>query len=382
MNLRIGIAVLVALVFSGPLVQAQEDPAVVSQLKQLGTGMWMWQLTSCGVPHAVVEKAKRHGIGHVYIKVHEGSRRLPYNTPECINETAQAFTDAGIKVFAWGFTYANHPEAEANLIIEALDNPNIVGYVYDVEGPVERLGKWDNVQEMLQTVRDHQQRCSTCRKKLLGFAPYAYPSRHSRVPYELFVTYTDFIEPQMYWADMGQPVGQHVWRLCEDWLRWEAKNNISRPIIPLGQSYGTVRRGEIREFLERTKGYHAVSFWSWQHATPSMWGEVGEAPGIRGDRVLSPGTPALIVAWMGILRTAWYWRVVSALLAIMLICLSTKERKEYSDGCSAGIIVIAAALWPLTLCLIAIVCLVRLISHIWNTHGRTWYRDQKKRRKK
>lgn len=335
------------------------------ELRQLGTGVWIWNLPTLGTPEELADKAAAAGIGHVYLKAHDGIKIFRH--APSVPDYAEAFHGRGIKVLIWGYNYARHPEQEAAIIIDFLHQPYVDGYVYDTERHLEHLQLWDRVERMLKLVQAHRDGCADCRTKLLGYAPFPIPSLHRRLPYRLFTQYSDFIEPQIYWAEMRRPVrGTVVWSYNE-WVAWERENGLSRPIIPLGQTYGVgswLRPGDIVRFGQDTRGYYAVSYYLWDKTTPEGWEELAQV--VRGrngewDRVGTSAQPLdeVTVSWVSRILTAlfrFYWQGVTILLLCTLIAVTySKWSTLWQRRWVAGIGAVLSLLWPYVLMAVGMV---------------------------
>jgi hypothetical protein len=282
---RVFMGMLVAMFM--PRMAAAAD-LTSDDIRSLGVGMWCYELKNkYGSAKEMAEKAQSVGLGSIRIKVHDGTK-IFRDAPKA-NDLAMEMHKRGVKVLTWGFNYARKPEIEADLIIKKLEEPWCDGYVFNPEKPLESLDTWDNVEILVSRVRVHRDTCPICHHKLLGFAPFAIPSLHSKLNYRAFVENTDFLEPQVYWGDMElSPQEAMVWTMRE-WQKWQKENGLQKPIVPLGQAFdphvdrvnNTLGDGEIRQFGKITHGYYAVSFWDWQQVTPKWWNEITEVCAYR-----------------------------------------------------------------------------------------------------
>ncbi len=281
---------------------------VEGRIRSMGLAMWYWQIPRCDCDcpknrrgqhrswnakgrgrHyvSVASNARRSGVKTAYVKVHDGTQ--PYASYD--DGQITAFRKAGLAVLVWGYNHVNTPHAEAELIISYLHRTDVAGYIANTEVHVK--GKAKSLETMMGRVRQHRDSCLSCRDKLIGYAPYAFPSYHRALSYEVLNRYSDFVAPQLYWATIYRhptyivrdpKIGRHksvsrvvkaVSKMYAEWSAWEAqqeRTGKSRaiPICPIGQTYGRVRPGEIQEFIRLTRGYYSISFWDAQHATPGM----------------------------------------------------------------------------------------------------------------
>ncbi|MEI6477969.1 MAG: hypothetical protein WCO52_03195 [bacterium] len=333
---------------------------VSDQLRQIGVGIWIGQPSKCGTPAEMVNQAKAAGIGHVYLKVHDGIQL--YVEADRVPEIARAMQSAGIKVFVWGFNHANHPHEEAHLICDWLSRDYVDGYVYNTETPMESKPKWGETEQLVSEVSDY--RTTKCPQKLLGFAPYAIPSKHRALPYQVLVGGTDFIEPQMYWRTMGRSVKETVNWTYREWKAWEHENGIKKPIVPLGQTYGLSEASEVLEFGKRTRGYNAVSYWTWQQTNDLVWKKIGMVSqgrsrewsdvGYTGQpSVTLTNVPNVVIrVWLNILSN--YLLGLSVILFIGMTAVAvegsaTPNRRRWW----AALAVLVGLSWPVLLALLA-----------------------------
>lgn len=216
-----------------------------------------------GTPKQIAATAKRLGFDAVFVKGLDGTQ--PFRSPEEIRELVRALHAAKVRSFVWGYLYANHPREEAQRIIELLHEPYVNGYVFDAEDDVEEQGKWENVALVLRLVKQHRDHCPACERKLLGADVHAFPSRHPNLPYRSLASSVDFISPMMYWGEMQRQVGNAVQHTFQEWAQWEKENQMSVPILPLGQCYcengADAKPGELLRFARLTRRYKGLSWW-------------------------------------------------------------------------------------------------------------------------
>ena len=96
-----------------------------------GKGMFIWQIAHCedGDVDAIVGRAKQAGLTHVLIKIADG--RAAYNGDPA--DLVLALLDAGIKPWAWQYTYAPHPADEAVFGARRFSELPFAGFVIDAE---------------------------------------------------------------------------------------------------------------------------------------------------------------------------------------------------------------------------------------------------------
>lgn len=285
-------------------------PLAKPAIKLLGVGTWLWQPSrvacNCKLRHArilrpkdraahyasIAETTARYGFDTVYVKMADGTKPFPLYDDTII----EAYRRRGVQVAVWSYNYCNSPRVEAALIHSYLHKPGVIAYVANTEVHVKNKSR--KLEAMMQHLTWLRDSCASCRHKLIGYAPYAFPYFHRTLDYAVLNRYSDFVAPQVYPATMKRRTKVQVkkgrkvkyitrtkWAvdtMFDQWSRFEKAEELAGrsraiPICPLGQSYGRVQPGEISDFVRRTKGYHAISFWDLQHAKPWMLEEIRQA---------------------------------------------------------------------------------------------------------
>ena len=333
------------------------------KIRQLGVGVWCYELKKkMGTATQMADKAVAYGINSVRLKVHDGTRIFRYEP--AAPAVAKAMHVKGIVVLAWGYTYATRPEREAKIIERYLDSPDYDGYVFDTEIHVERKHSWTKLETLMNLVRTHRDNCPKCKNKLLGFAPFALPSKHPHLNYPAMVKGCDFIEPQVYSATMRNKPSTAILRMYNDWVEWQDDNGLSKPIVPLGQGYDPrldhvkypFKAADILTFGKGTRGWEAVSFWSWQELDKSKdrWEAVRQiAEGRNGGWVSVGNTPhpqrpetAERSIWSALIA----WLIVFPISAYILVCAVIMFFSDWNaTGYDPLKETIRAARWPITL---------------------------------
>ncbi len=100
----------------------------------------------------------------------------------------------------------------------------------------------------------------------IGLAAQAEVSQHPAFPYSVFLGPGAFnvVLPLMYWRDFGTSVaGVYAATIGANWI-------YARPILPVGQLYGSPTTAEVLEFraLARAYGTPGVSFFDLAEAQP------------------------------------------------------------------------------------------------------------------
>jgi Putative peptidoglycan binding domain len=232
-------------------------------------GMWIWYVSHSegGSVPAIVSRAKRFGIGTVYVKEGDGGTVWgQFNRP-----LVQALHDAGIDVCAWQFVYGDNPVAEARVGATAVSR-GADCLVIDAESDYE--GKYASAQRYLGALR-----ARIGESFPLSLAGFPYADYHPAFPYSVFfgpggATYN---QPQMYWKAIGtsvRTVYEHTYLFNRLW---------GHPIYPVGQTYEAPGNGPLRLFRRFAASYDGrpPSWWDWQETTGSEWGALGARSATR-----------------------------------------------------------------------------------------------------
>jgi hypothetical protein len=232
-------------------------------------GMWIWYVerSEGGSIAAIVARAKRVGIGTVYIKAGDGGSVWSQFTPSLV----QALHRGGIDVCAWQFVYGDAPAAEARVGAAAVRN-GADCLVIDAEGEYE--GKYAAADLYVRTLR-----ASIGETFPLSLAGFPYVDYHPSFPYSVFfgpggATYN---QPQMYWKAIQTSVRgvyEHTYLYNRLW---------GHPVYPIGQTYEGPANGELKRFRRFAASYGGLppSWWDWQETSGREWGALGATSALR-----------------------------------------------------------------------------------------------------
>jgi hypothetical protein len=248
----------------------QVEPApVVSNTPFDRHGMWIWYVSRSegGSIPAMIARAKRAGIGTVYIKSGDGSGTWGQFNRGLVS----ALHRGGLSVCAWQFVYGDHPVAEARVGAISVDR-GADCLVIDAEGDYE--GKYAAADRYIRTLR-----ASIGDTFPLSLAAFPYVDYHPSFPYSVFLgpggaTYN---QPQMYWKTIGtsiRSVYEHSYLHNRIW---------GHPIYPIGQTYEAPGKAGLQLFrrLAASYGGLAPSWWDWQETDGAEWGALGSAAALR-----------------------------------------------------------------------------------------------------
>ena len=110
--------------------------------------MWIWYVdrTEGGDPAKIAARAKRYGIGTLYIKSSDGGSYWgQFNTT-----LVERLHEAGLSVCAWAFVYGDTPVAEAKVAATAVKR-GADCFVIDAEGEYE--GKYAAADRYMRSLR-------------------------------------------------------------------------------------------------------------------------------------------------------------------------------------------------------------------------------------
>ncbi|MGE3621545.1 MAG: hypothetical protein AB7L84_13880 [Acidimicrobiia bacterium] len=241
-----------------------------------GIGMWTWQRdqTEGGDVERIVARATGAGLTHLYVRTGD-SRRGFYNAG-FLDDLLPRAHQAGLKVYAWDFPDLDDPEADVERAVAAIEHEapgghRVDGFSADIETPSE------GTQLTVDAARTYAEglRAAVGPSEVL-IATVPNPTEHFRAvfPYEAVVPSFDAVAPMVYWhaRDPAADLNSAAAHLA----------GFGKPLLPIGQAYDGAPEGgppgpppaaEIVAFLDAAavNGAAAVSFWSWQHASPEIW---------------------------------------------------------------------------------------------------------------
>lgn len=226
-------------------------------------GMWIWYVERSdeGSPARIVARAKRAGIGTLYIKAGDAASTWSQFNKSLVG----TLHEGGLDVCAWQFVYGDRPVAEAKVGAAAVRR-GADCLVIDAEGQYE--GRYAAADRYIRALRGRIGAGFP-----LSLAAFPYVDYHPSFPYSVFLGPEGAIanQPQMYWKAIGtsvRAVYEHTLLFNRLW---------DRPVYPLGQTYGGTARKDILLFRRFSESYggRAPSWWDWQETTNSGWGALG-----------------------------------------------------------------------------------------------------------
>ena len=78
----------------------------------VGKGMWIWlpEKTEGGNPAAIVARAQKVGLTHLYVRT--GSSKMGFHGAGFLDALLPAAHEAGIRIYGWDFPYLQDPNAD------------------------------------------------------------------------------------------------------------------------------------------------------------------------------------------------------------------------------------------------------------------------------
>jgi hypothetical protein len=246
-----------------PPVKPHPLPATVGAVSGSafdGQGMWIWYVSRSngGNVASIVAQAHAAGVTTLFIKSSDGSSNYwSQFSPQLVGELHAN----GLRACAWQYVYGTNPAGEANLGAQAVAN-GADCLVIDAEAEYE--GHYAAAQTYIEDLR-----AKIGPAYPLGLAGFPYVNYHPSFPYSVFLgpNGAQYNAPQMYWKDIGVSVDTV-------YANTFINNRIySRPIFPLGQTYGGVSSSDVLRFREEAVDYGSTgfSFWDWQETPAGGW---------------------------------------------------------------------------------------------------------------
>lgn len=262
---------------------AAPPPAPVERWLPRGTGMWLhdWKRSESGQAAAVVARAKKAGLTHLYVQT--GSSKKGWIGEEVLSELMPAVKGTGIRVIAWDFPKLDNPESDARRMARAAfwNRPGadmVAAVAPDVETPAEGTNYTaDRVKRYYDTLR----KTLPQRTAVLATVPWPSEKRTGSYPYGITAPYADAWVPMAYWYNRSPST------VTKTSMQWLAR--YGKPVMPVGQGYdGRLDAPYLKPdphpdrsvaafaFVARSLGAQSISLWSWQTTGPLQWGVLAD----------------------------------------------------------------------------------------------------------
>jgi hypothetical protein len=242
-------------VSAGALAPA-DGLAASSSLPQpfAGAALWVNHVVPPQTGRELAAAAASAGVKTLYVKAAEGSSAELQFSTVLVGEIRAA----GARVCGWTFARGQQPVAEAAAAVGAVrDGAQCL--VVDAEGEYDKL--YGAAQLFVRTLR-----AQLGAGFPIGLASQAEVAQHPTFPYSVFLAPGGFnaVLPQIYWLDFGVSVDSAYAATIG------ANSIYGRPILPLGQLYGSPSPAELARFraLARAYGAPGSSFFDLDDAQP------------------------------------------------------------------------------------------------------------------
>lgn len=196
-----------------------------------GKGIFIWNLdkSAGGDPVRLANNAKDACYNWISIKVQNGTKLFKPDLAKSAINTLRAFD---IEVFGWGYLYGGNylrqsiAAREADITLQAVEEYGLSGFMLDIEKHYKRQPynqSW--AATYLSRVKARAPYLT------LGLCSYRYPSYHPEIPWSIFLNYSNYHIPQLYWIGAHNPADQ----LTRSYNELQALKEL--PYIPLGSAY-------------------------------------------------------------------------------------------------------------------------------------------------
>ncbi len=221
-------------------------------------GMWIWYVDAShgGKVSRIIHRAKRSGIGTLYIKAGDSNNDWSQFTPSLIRR----LHNGGLKVCAWQYIYGTLPTAEAKVGARAVAKG---ADCLAIDAEAEYEGKYASADRYMRVLRN---RIGASFPVALAAFPYA--DYHPGFPYSVFLGpgAAQYNQPQMYWKTIGVSVRE----VFEHTYLYNML--YGRTIYPVGQTYLNPSIRDLKKFRRFSINYGAApSWWSWQETPDKGW---------------------------------------------------------------------------------------------------------------
>jgi len=265
-----------------------------------GVGLYMRGLSKekHGTPAQAAKKAKDNGVSFVAIMaawqdIHNGKERFLYSNgrdPERIVRYAEAFLNAGVKPWIWGFPRAGGEHQYINRMCDVSTRSKVIqGWLHDPElfykwsakarwapsgmrGQAEYTGKAEapkgskQIREIaamrLMDLTEESRQNGLIRA--YGVTSYGMAQYHKNFPWKQF-SVKGFGSPQLYSVTPEQvDQGIAAWR-AHGWTHIV-------PSVPLfGKMSGAHLHDHLSNFVDGEEDISGLLFWSWRQASRDEW---------------------------------------------------------------------------------------------------------------
>jgi len=245
--------------------------------------MWIWlpDQAEGGDVNAIVARAHATGLTHLYVRT--GSSVDGFYAAPFLDALLPVAHAGGLEIIGWDFPYLADVGDDIARAVAAISyatptGDRLDGFSADIETRFE--GVWLTPESALQYGAGLRSAAGST-YRLIATVPRPSLARQADYPYAEVTASFDAIAPMVYWIDTppDEAAAQAV-----DFLA-----AFGKPVHPIGQAYDASLDGgppgrptaeELGAFINTSAahGAKAVSFWSWQHASDTMWNAIAAGP--------------------------------------------------------------------------------------------------------
>ena len=283
---------------AAPVAPATVDPPSPSPVRSVervrlpeGKGMWIWQPKQVegGDVGAIVQRAVAADLTHLYVRT--GSSVDGFTNAAFLDALLGPAHAAGITVYGWDFPYLVDPAADVARAMQAItyttpDGQRLDGFSADIETPFEGVSL---TADSAAAYTNGLRAAAGPDELLIATVPRPSDVVTPIYPYAEVIGPFDVVAPMVYWLNR-EPDTDAAEAL--DFLA-----QFGKPIAPIGQAYdggpeggrpGPPTPDEIERFCRAAAAHGAIgaSFWSWQHADPSVWDAITASPEFQDPRLI------------------------------------------------------------------------------------------------
>jgi hypothetical protein len=266
---------VILLVLAG--LACASSPAIASAASPLSsTALWSGEIPAGSTAAQLAAQAAQANVRTLFVKGADGVTAEPQLTPTFVNELRAN----GVSVCAWSFAYGLNPTAEAAAAVAAV-HEGAQCLVVDAEEQYD--GLYGAAQTFVHTLREQ-----LGAQFPIGLAGQAEVLQHPTFPYSVFLGpgAFNFDLPQVYWLDFALSVPAA-------YATTIAENSIyGRPILPVGQLYGSVAPVELEQFRALAGAYRSpgMSFFDLASAQPDELAALAAPAPKLATRAIVPAT--------------------------------------------------------------------------------------------
>ena len=234
--------------------------------KGLGVFLWSPDRYKSADPNQILQSAKESGLGHVIVKLAQGTEPFPLDKEPLLGIT-KALRENKIEVWGLHYLLGQSPEKEAQVAVKMMSTLGCDGYLADIEFEFEKnFDPADASKKMGQFF--NALRAAKNPHFPVGVVTVDSPSRHRAMPWKEMLAGCDFIAPMIV---VGQQynAGAQLSRSAVEFAEWEQKSELPhKPYVAVGLAdVGKASPTDLMEFIFTAKKLEirSVIFSDWNY---------------------------------------------------------------------------------------------------------------------